>query len=565
VAVRISADLGDLAGLVAAHDVAVDDVTGVAAELAAVVGSLPRGSIDGTSVRVDAAAGEAEALVSRLRRERESMRTTRSEVEGVHRRFLEALDGGAAPSRPSAWAALLGFGGVRGGGSSSVLMLLDGLSAGGRSTGGRAAELRDLGGQDPSLVARWFAGRSPSELRRLALRHPELVGPLDGAPFSLRYQANRLLVRRALRDLRWLERLDGVTIDRTRRARMLRRLADPSRQLLFFDPSGLGRAVEVHGDLERAANVAILVPGMSNHLGTFEGLSRDARRLAATAEGYSGSITIAWLGYEPPQSPGSVLQVPDVARTAIADAAAADLARLVLGLRGLTSARVVVIGHSYGSLVTGRAVTRERMHPDDVVFLGSPGVGVDDADDLGLPPDTDVYAARAPFDGVGYLQHFGTDPSDPGFGARRIDTTDDDSYVWWHSSYYRRRSESLENLARIAGNAESEVTIDHAGPLERAHAEVDEVIDGGQRLLDGMHRQADRVIDVAEPLEPLVPVAGALDGVQAAGRLAHDAGDLVVDVSQRLADAAADTGRDVVDRGDRLLDDLWEGAGSFLP
>ncbi len=39
----------------------------------------------------------------------------------------------------------------------------------------------------------------------------------------------------------------------------------------------------------------------------------------------------------------------------------------------------MVLGHSYGSLVVGEAAARDGVHPGDVIFVGSPGVGVNHA------------------------------------------------------------------------------------------------------------------------------------------------------------------------------------------
>jgi pimeloyl-ACP methyl ester carboxylesterase len=105
-----------------------------------------------------------------------------------------------------------------------------------------------------------------------------------------------------------------------------------------------------------------------------------------------------------------------------------------------------VIGHSYGSLVTGMAESQQGLDVDETVLIGSPGVGVDSADELG---DGNVWVGLAAFDPVGYSEWFGLNPHDRAFGATRFHTGD----ISGHSSYFNEGSESLRNIGLItAGN-----------------------------------------------------------------------------------------------------------------
>ena len=80
-------------------------------------------------------------------------------------------------------------------------------------------------------------------------------------------------------------------------------------------------------------------------------------------------------------------------------------------LRGLPSDRhVTVVGHSYGSTTAGLAVARGDTWVDDLVVLGSPGLGADTSTDLGLPP-RHVHVLEADDDPVADLGWFGRDPS----------------------------------------------------------------------------------------------------------------------------------------------------------
>ncbi|MYX08027.1 hypothetical protein GTW98_14645 [Streptomyces sp. SID8375] len=54
-----------------------------------------------------------------------------------------------------------------------------------------------------------------------------------------------------------------------------------------------------------------------------------------------------------------------------------------------------LLGHSYGSLVSGKALTVDDVPPvDQAVFVGCPGVGVDHTSELGLDP-SHVWAGTA--------------------------------------------------------------------------------------------------------------------------------------------------------------------------
>ena len=70
---------------------------------------------------------------------------------------------------------------------------------------------------------------------------------------------------------------------------------------------------------------------------------------------------------------------------------------------------MTAIGHSYGSRTVGAATQQEGGIPgvDDIVFVGSPGVGVDSADDLGVGREH-VFVGAAANDVVTKLPVEGT-------------------------------------------------------------------------------------------------------------------------------------------------------------
>lgn len=224
-----------------------------------------------------------------------------------------------------------------------------------------------------------------------------------------------------------------------------------------------GRVVEVLGDFAHARHVAVVVPGMSNDLSTYESdLRRRATDLLAEMARVSGSsdvAVVAWLGYNTPD--GSVPGLIEAARSTTARSGATTLRADLATLHRLRpSAHLTVVAHSYGSVVLGAAM-RSGVGIDDAVVVGSPGMDVDDRHDLGSPrvrlwaAHSAAKVVRVPFpfpgpillppDLVAWAPAHGEDPAAEGFGARRFATDG-----VGHSSYFDRGSKSLRNIARIA-------------------------------------------------------------------------------------------------------------------
>ena len=307
-----------------------------------------------------------------------------------------------------------------------------------------AADLEDLltSDPDPGSVAAFFKDLDPAVAEALAAQHPELVGNLDGAPIGLRYTANAEAIDREIARLR----AEGVPDSDARLARLLD-FDDPDRHFLLFDPAGDGRVAEVFGDLTSARHVAVVVPGMNNDLNNFTG--GDAERVQHQASQFDPDqvATIQWLGYDTPEG-ASALSASD------AEPGAEDLPQFIAGVRAARPERLhwTVIGHSYGSLVTGMALSEQGLEVDETVLIGSPGVGVGSADELG---DGNVWVGLARFDPVGYSEWHGRNPHDKGFGATRFHTGD----ISGHSSYFNEGSESLRNIGLIAAGYLDEVNV----------------------------------------------------------------------------------------------------------
>jgi hypothetical protein len=332
----------------------------------------------------------------------------------------------------------------------------------------------------PAEVRRWWDALTPAQQRWLAATRPAWLGPRDGVPVAYRDLANRLLLedRRAE-----LASADGTDRQRLRAVRealdaLGDRLADgdgPRGYLLRLDLAEEGRAVVALGDPNRAAHVLTHVPGMTADLASYrhelaraEGVAVRAGELSPA----SSTSAVMWLGYDAPDF------LDEAAGRSRADAGAAGLRRFQDGLRAAHetgAAHLTVLGHSYGSLVVGSAAAAPGLQADDVVFVGSPGVGVDAARDLAVPPGRvwattsgsdavqyaavsarsvleDLAVARIPVAGPAIafarpeddLWH-GRNPADPAFGARVFASQPGAG----HTGYWEPGDPALDALAGI--------------------------------------------------------------------------------------------------------------------
>ncbi len=320
----------------------------------------------------------------------------------------------------------------------------------------------------PDEVVLWWASLSDADRGELLDQRHDDLGNLDGLPPDVRYEANRRRITAEIeRSQAEVDELQGEVDDRSRwdrfgdwvgdhnpgsesdterlawlkdRLATLEGLVEDGRQIWHFEPSGDGQVAEVLGDLEAADTVAVVVPGITNDIANYGGLRANAGRLQSHADEIDPSqthATIAWLGYNTPDD------IPGAASSGPADTGAEDLVGDAIEVERINpGARHTIVGHSYGSVVTGHAMT-DGIDVDAVAVVGSPGMGPNDRDDLGSP-EVDLYAGRHQCDAVPYAPAHGEDPSADGYGATRFDTE-----VTGHSSYFDRGSVSLDNLTRI--------------------------------------------------------------------------------------------------------------------
>jgi hypothetical protein len=246
------------------------------------------------------------------------------------------------------------------------------------------------------------------------------------------------------------------------------RLADPNQPpalLLGFDPAGDGRAVVSIGDPDTADNVVTYVPGTTSDL---PGIKTDLQRadtMAFDAEQYGDGTTasIVWLGYDAPDT------IPNAVSGSYAEEGAPALRTFQEGLRATHDggpSHNTIIGHSYGSTTVGYAARDGHLSADALIFVGSPGVGVDSASGLHFDGDSgDVYASTAKNDvirgsGLDDNMIHGENPDNPGFGGQRFTSAEGDFWdpISTHSQYWDQGNPSRRNIALIVTDQPGQVS-----------------------------------------------------------------------------------------------------------
>lgn len=226
----------------------------------------------------------------------------------------------------------------------------------------------------------------------------------------------------------------------------------PPATVLSADAHGQGRLVEAFGDVRRARNIAVIVPGVgwtAPLLSDERGAGRrhpavQARSLLAAMERQAPgtpAAVVVWLDYDPPAGLNA-----DAARSERAVDGAPRLAAFVDSLS--RSATVSVVCHSYGSVVCAHAAP--RLHVSSLVVVGSPGMDVWTR--AALHTTATVWAGLAPDDPIGVVPHtrvegFGhaADPTAPAFGARALPVDG----AHGHNGYLVAGTGSLRAIAQI--------------------------------------------------------------------------------------------------------------------
>ncbi|MBT8228443.1 MAG: hypothetical protein HKP61_17825 [Dactylosporangium sp.] len=267
--------------------------------------------------------------------------------------------------------------------------------------------------------------------------------------------------------------------------------------LLGIDPAGDGRVIISVGNPDTARHTAVWVPGLGTDLGSTDGNVNRVLNLQREADkatrGVDGDVaTIMWLGYDAPETDGSV-----VTSTRSRQGAAA-LDSFVNGLRathGGGDYHLTAVGHSYGSTVVAEAAlggeqpgNPRGLAVDDIVTAGSPGMHTSSASDLNIDAqhvwagsaENDLVAnfANVPAATVRYVSPLaaagiegidmvhGASPHEPSFGANQyvVDTSGHSDY--WEYDENGEATESLRNQAKVVAGRYDEVGLEHEASWE---------------------------------------------------------------------------------------------------
>jgi len=323
-------------------------------------------------------------------------------------------------------------------------------------------------GGNPRDARAWWNALSEEQRSMYLAAFPERVGALDGLPVEQRHAANQM----SLRNLIEARAASGGPTARL--VTLLDRLeaseyGPPANRLYLLgvdnQRDGLGIVSVGNPDTARHLGVAV-VPGITVTLNEMDQQINRAMVIRQHADNLTTDVegdvaVIAWLGYDTPGYPDSILQDA-------ADRAAPTLDRFVDGTRvaqegaGNTTSHRTIIGHSYGSTVVGLAAsTGNGLDVDDIIVAGSPGMRVPDAGHLNIDP-RHVWVGKAADDNLvpvgGQIFHDPA-PHRESFGANRfyVDTEG-------HSGYWRPDSQSLRNQALIMIGDYERVRLEHGRP-----------------------------------------------------------------------------------------------------
>ncbi|MCX4788208.1 alpha/beta hydrolase family protein [Streptomyces sp. NBC_01221] len=239
----------------------------------------------------------------------------------------------------------------------------------------------------------WWNGLTQQQRDQYLDLSPDRIGSLDGIPVADRDAANR----KNLPDL--ISKLEGKTDSKSKDQlaglreidRQLKEGSQPPMYLIGISDEGNGRAIVSYGNPDTSKNVSAYVPGLNTSLDE-EFAKNDLKRARDTAigaQGYdSSTASIVWLGYDAPQTPDGLhsLAVAGTARAEKGGVAYSEFMGGIAATNQNADPHITAIGHSYGSRTVGAATQRDGGIPgvDDIILVGSPGVGVDRAVDLGV-------------------------------------------------------------------------------------------------------------------------------------------------------------------------------------
>lgn len=288
--------------------------------------------------------------------------------------------------------------------------------------GAALTDLNDAGGDlDPIDVNAFFDDLGEEATAWLAVLYPSVVAEMPGAPFDARISANQLILEATTAASTTYDSPARPWTDEAERPAReeLAALVGSDRDFLYLDPynnNGDGSWIEVVGDLDTAANVAVLVPGGSAVLSSenFQLYYNRAKSFVDAADGDLAVVVWAaasWPSGWVEESWASWSQV-----------AAESLASFTFDLRNQIGADtpLTLAGHSYGGAVIGYAETYD-IAADQILHIASAGMGNDvyGPEDY-TEPCRPRYSITGPGDPISYVQGMpyvpllghGADPDD---------------------------------------------------------------------------------------------------------------------------------------------------------
>jgi hypothetical protein len=339
-------------------------------------------------------------------------------------------------------------------------------------------------GGTPTDNKAWWDSLSDTAKVAVLQNAPDMIRNLDGIPVVDRDAANRAVLQREIDRLRaeatevsranpndprtpnqsdWAgkEKLDEIAakLDGLRAIQNWLEHPGPGQQQAFLvglDTGGDGKAIISAGNPDKARNVATYVPGTGADLAGIQGeMVRSDRMVDAAAQaGSPSTAVVSWVGYDAPND-----DVPNARSETYADNAKKDLDRFQDGLRTThegTPSHNTIIGHSYGTTVIGHAARDEQLAVDDIVFVASPGVGVSQAEELGLPADR-VHATVDRNDPIQLTPAHGIEPQFfEGADVFTAGPQDQGPPSYWegyetaaHSRYWDLGNKALVNMGRV--------------------------------------------------------------------------------------------------------------------
>ena len=353
-------------------------------------------------------------------------------------------------------------------------------------------------GGPPEAIKAWWDGLTHDQQLAIIAASPGSIGNRDGIPPWARNAANSVSLDRDLAEWTHLDEL-GVLTPRERQWLDNARAADAARdtieetvdpvtgepvpaQLYRYDPAafnGDGAVAIAAGDLGTADNVAVTVPGFGTDGQSADYQADRARTLYESSrflDPGQTNATMFWIGYDAPDNPpwegdGDWAGVLTESHAAAGGDRLADLLDGLRASRDGDPAHLTAIGHSYGSTTLGHAAHDHGVPVDDLVFVGSPGVGgdTDSVADTGVATDH-VWAGANSRDPVADLSNhgwvnletvggggLGDDPAEDDFGAIRFEAESTtrapdaiglDAFAD-HSKYFDHDTESLHNISEI--------------------------------------------------------------------------------------------------------------------